>query len=48
MIQWPQSGMQRQTTNANTIDIDTVIEIEMIGLDAEYEALVAEYELVPA
>lgn len=27
----------------SVVEIDTVVEIEMIGLDAEYEALVAEY-----
>ena len=34
---WP------ETINATNVDIDTIVEIEMIGLDEAYEALVAEY-----
>jgi hypothetical protein len=45
VIQWPQSGIQRQPTDANT-DIEEVIEAEFLGIDAEYEALVAEYSAV--
>lgn len=47
VIQWPQSDIQRQPTDAD-IDIETVIEIEMAGLDAEYEELVSEHSLILA
>lgn len=46
VIQWPQSDMQRQPITV--IDSETVIEIEMAGLDAEYEALCDEYSVVYA
>jgi hypothetical protein len=44
VIQWPQSGIQRQPTDAT--NIEEVIEAEFLGIDAEYEALVAEYSAV--
>jgi hypothetical protein len=46
VIQWPQSDIQRQPISV--IDTETVIEIEMAGLDAEYEALVADHSVVYA
>jgi hypothetical protein len=46
VIQWPQSDMQRQPITV--IDSETVIEIEMAGLDAEYEALVADHSVIYA
>lgn len=42
MIQRPQSGIQRQNPNATNVDIDTVVEIEMIGFDTEAEAFLRE------
>ena len=46
VIQWPQSDIQRHLVSG--IDTETMIEIEMAGLDAEYEALVAEHSVVLA
>jgi hypothetical protein len=47
VIQRPQSGIQRETSN-DTLSDETVIEIEMAGLDTEYAALVAEFSLIAA
>lgn len=47
VIQRPQSGIQREPTN-DELSLETVIEIEMAGLDTEYAALVAEYSLISA
>lgn len=44
VIQWPQSGIQRQQTDVDT-DIETEATSAMADVDAEYEALVAEYSV---
>jgi hypothetical protein len=44
VIQWPQSDMQRQTINVT--DIEFEVEVAMLDLDAEYEALCAEYAVL--
>lgn len=42
VIQWRQSGIQSQTTDAD-IDIELEAMLASADIDAEYEALVAEY-----
>lgn len=44
VIQWPQSGIQRQPIDVDT-DVESEVTSAMAGVDAEYEALVAEYSV---